>query len=418
MLKHTVLKDDKSLNGEITLAPSKSISSRMIIIQAIRRSGLDQSKLDGSEDVNVIDPSVREGETDLTTGNTGKALRFLKAFFGKNKGVWLITGSEWQRKRPVGEVVEILRKSGVNIKYVERTGFPPLRIIGKGLKGKISRIEASISSQVISASLFIAQKETPTSIEELKQQVFASSYIGITLRWLKYMGVNAAWENDESLIQHEYKDGSEMAIEADWSCASYWYEMVALAEKANITLNGLSEESIQSDAVVKELFEELGVKSRFTANGLILTKTKRKISQFDHDLSNNPDLIPTFAATCAMLKIPFRIKGVNSLRLKVNDRVESLLKVLKKLGVGASVELDGEVEILCSNGELSLPKEQTFCIPTFDDHRIALAFAPYSIVLDSVRVENPSVVSKVYPSFWDDCKKLGFVIESTYETCA
>jgi 3-phosphoshikimate 1-carboxyvinyltransferase len=411
MLTYTISKGDRNLSGGISLAPSKSISNRDIVIRALKNSKFDIKTISEKDAAKVIDQSLRKGKVALDKGNPAMAIRFLRAFLSYFQGEWIITGSEEMRKRPVGDVIDILQKEGLNIKYLERDGFPPLKIIGKGLKGSVIRVDASICSQFISASLLISQVVPSDEVVALKNRIINSPYIDQTIRLLNYLGVNTNWDKQEILVEHELNDGMEMTVEPDWVSASYWYQMAALASKAEFAINGLNPESIQSDAIIKEIFEPLGVKTINTPNGIVIKKTKRKIKSFEYDFSNNPDLVPTLVATCVGLKIPFRFYGIEILRQKDTDRVMALQTQMIKLGAKIKVEKKGESETLTFDGKAKISLRKPITFSTFGDHRIAMSLAPLSIIGLKLNIEDPRVVSKSYPCYWDDYKKNGFQIE-------
>ncbi|PKP39573.1 MAG: 3-phosphoshikimate 1-carboxyvinyltransferase [Bacteroidetes bacterium HGW-Bacteroidetes-15] len=410
MLIYTISKGDRNLSGEISLAPSKSISNRDIVIRALRNSKFDIKAISEKDAAKVIDKLLRKGKVTLDKGDPAKAIRFLRAFLTYFKGEWIITGSAEMRKRPVGDVIDILHNQGLNIKYLERDGFPALKIIGKGLKGSITRVDASICSQFISASLLISQVLPAEDVVGLKNRIINSPYIDQTIRLLNYLGVNSNWDKQEILVEHQLNDGTEMSIEPDWLSASYWYQMAALASKAEFKINGLNPESVQSDAIVKEIFEPLGVKTIITEKGVIITKAKRKIKTFEYNFSNNPDLVPTLVVTCVALKIPFRFSGIEILRHKDTDRVMALQTQMIKLGAKIKVEKKGELETLTFDGKSKISVKEPITFSTFGDHRIAMALAPLSILGLKLNLEDPRAVSKSYPCYWDDYKKLGFQI--------
>ncbi len=411
MLTNTISKKDASISGEISLAPSKNISSRNLVIQAIKNSRFDINSLSPKDAEKVIDQSVRKGKVALDKGDPAKAIRFLGAFLAYFGGEWIITGSKEMKKRPVADVIGLLSKQGHNIKYLEREGFPPLKIIGKALHGRISRIDASICSQFISASLSISQTLSHDEVVDLKNWIIDSPYISQTIRLLNYLGVNSGWNKEEMLIEYDLHDGSEMTVEADWLAASYWYQFAALSKKAELKILGLNFESVQGDAIVKEIFEPLGIKSQAIENGVLLKSVKRKLKTFEYDFSNSPDLIPTLVATCVGLKMPFRFQGVESLRLKDVDRIMVLQSQMLKLGAKLKVEKRGEFETMTFDGKASFKPKASIEFNCFSDHRIIMSLVPFSSMGLKISVDDPKVVSRSYPCFWEDVKKLGFMVE-------
>ncbi len=413
MLTYTISKKDKSLSGEVTLAPCRSISNRSLVIRAIKSSKSEIKAMSDKDAEKIIDKSVRKGKVPLDKGEPLKAIRFLRAFFSFFGGEWIITGSDEMYKRPVGDVIKILQEQGFNIKYLERSGFPPLKIIGKGFKGNITRVDASISSEFINTSLLFAQSLPKDDLIELKDSIIKSPFIFQTIRLFSYLGVNSTWERDEVLTEYELNDGSEMSVEGDWTSASYWFQMVALAKKAEIMVKGLNSESIQGDAIVKDIFTQLGVNTEVTADGLVLKKAKPKIKNLEYDFSNNPDIVPTVAVTCVALGIPFRFSGVESLRHKDSDRLMAIQTQMALLGAKVTFEKMGEFETMIFNGTAKGFGKKAPALNSFNDHRIVMALAPLSLLVPDLTIENPKVTAKSYPGYWEDMKKVGFNFEQT-----
>ncbi len=413
MLSYIISKKDRALSGEITLAPSKSINNRLLIIKAIKSAKFDIKSISEKDAAKLVDKALRKGKVSLHQGEPAKAIRFLRAFFYYFGGEWIITGSAEMKKRPIGDVIEILRNQGFNIRYLERDGFPPLKIIAKGLRGSITRIDSEICSQFITASFQISQSLPADEAIELKNWIIKSPYESQTIRVLRYLGINSDWAKEETLFEYNLNEGGELNIEADWLAASYWYQMAALSSKAKLKINGLKTDSLQSDAIVKEIFEPLGVKTTQNADGVTLTKSKRKIKFFEYDFTNNPDLVPTIVATCVALKIPFKFTGIEVLRHKDVDRVMVLQSQMSKLGAKLMVEKTGEFETFTFYGKAKLPSKGQIVFNSFGDHRIVMSLAPLSILGFEVTIDEPKVVSKSYPCYWDDYKKVNFSINQS-----
>lgn len=409
MLTYTITKADNDLSGEITLFPARTISSKVLVFKVIKHSSSDQRILPEKEEVEVMFENVPKFKKSIDKGETGAALRHLRSFFHFFKGEWMITGTDKAKDRPIESIVKILKKEGVSINFAERDGMPPFKLTGKGFKGNtILRVDSNISSKLVSASLILSPSLPNSTILEMKDRIINSSYIELTLKALQYLGINSGWKKDEMLIESEFKDGSELTIEADWSAASYWYEMAALSNKCNFTIHGLNVDSTQSDIVVKELFYQFGVKTTFIQDGVTLTKSKRTIKKFEYDFSNNPDLVPTFAVLCVILKIPFQITGLKDSDDKCSDRLVSLQTELAKLGATLTLEMKDDNCVLNFNGKIRKVSSKSISISTFEDHRMVMAFAPIAITGVPVVIENPKLTSKSYPSYWDDFKKVGF----------
>ncbi len=412
MLRYIISKADKDLIGEVSLYPAKSISNKVLIFRVIKQSSEEQKLLPAKEEAEIIYKDVPSIKRSIGKGDAAKALRHLRAFFHFFKGDWVITGSDKAKGHPIKTIIKLLQKQGISIDFIERDGLPPFKLIGKNFRGNnVLRVDSSISSQVVGVALILSPSLPDALIHEMKENIINSSYIDLTLKALQYLGINSGWEISETLIETKFKDGSELTLEADWSAASYWYEIAALSSKCNITIHGLNVESAQTDIVVKELFYQFGVKTTFIQDGVLLTKGKRTIKNFEYDFTNNPDLVPTFAVMCVVLKIPFRIRGLNELTIKCSDRVKSLQTELLKLGASLTSEVQDDNCVLCFNGKIKKDKGKSINISTFEDHRMVMAFAPIAITGIPVIIENPKLTSKSYPSYWDDYKKMGFTVD-------
>ncbi|HCT29222.1 MAG TPA: hypothetical protein DIW31_00450 [Bacteroidales bacterium] len=412
MLRYTISKVEKDLVGEVTLFPTKKISNKVLVFRVIKHPSSEQKTLPVKDEVDVMFEKAPKFQKNIDKGEAGAALRHLRSFFNFFKGDWVITGSNKAKSSPIKKVVSLLQKQGVSISFIERDGWPPFKLIGKNFRGDtILRVDSSISSQLVAAALILPPTLSDSVIHRMKENIVSSSYIELTLRALQYLGINSGWKINETLIETRFKDGSELTLESDWSTASYWYEVAALSKKCNISIHGVNVESSQCDIVTKEIFYQFGVKTTFINDGVMLTKCKRTIKNFEYDFSNSPELVPTFAVLCVMLKVPFRMFGVGSLRLKYNDRLKSLQSELLKLGAVITIETLNDNEILCFNGKTKHSSLKHINISTFDDHRIAMAFAPIAITGLPVDIENPMVTSNSYPSFWDDFRKVGFSVD-------
>ncbi|NVO10376.1 MAG: hypothetical protein HXX16_10480 [Bacteroidales bacterium] len=409
MLKYIVSKTDKDLVGEITLYPVKSISSKVLIFRVIKHSNSEQKNLPEKEDAEIIFDNVPKIKKTIEESDARKALRHLRSFFNFFKGEWIITSSDKTKDHPLERIVKLLQKQGISIDFIEREGMPPFKLIGKGFKGNtILKVDSSISRKTISASLILSPSIPNSVILEMKDIITNSSYIELTLKALQYLGINSGWNLSELLFESRFKDGSELSVEADWSAASYWYEIAALSQECNLTIRGVNVDSIQCDSVVKELFEQFGVKTTYISDGVLLTKGKMKLKLFEYDFTNIPDLVPTFAVLCVMLKVPFRMNGVKDLHIKCNDRIKSLQSELLKFGANLTIDTQNDQETLCFDGKIKKTSSKPIEISTFDDHRMVMAFAPIAVMGIPITIENPKITSKSYPSFWDDFKKTGF----------
>jgi 3-phosphoshikimate 1-carboxyvinyltransferase len=300
---------------------------------------------------------------------------FLTAYLSKIVGEWELTGSSRMKQRPIGILVDALRKLGAQIDYIENDGFPPLKITGCALNGGELELAGNISSQYISAILMIAPTVQGGLTIKLTGEVVSKPYIHLTLKLMEEFGVKCQWDGATIIVPEAAYTPVRFTVEGDWSAASYWYEMVALSTEGEITLEGLYEQSYQGDSKVAELFDNLGVKTNFKNGLTTLSKIPITAKQFDYDFSDQPDLAQTFAVTCCMLNIPFNFAGLQTLRIKESDRIYALIDELAKLGF---VLTTNGIDTLHWNGSKTTTGSEAVVIATYKDHRMAMAFAPDS----------------------------------------
>lgn len=409
-MNHLISIQDKALKGSISLPASKSISNRVLIINALSYNPYPIQNLSLSDDTQVLKDALYSNKSRFDIGHAGTAMRFLTAFLSKIVGEWEITGSERMKQRPVGILVDALIQLGARIEYLEAEGYPPLKIIGSHLQGKTLNLNGSISSQYISALLMIAPTLENGLILNLAGEVTSRSYIELTLKIMAQFGIKSTWEGSTITIPEQNYLPREYTIEADWSGASYWYQAMALAEKGELLLEKLQLESMQGDAQIAHWFEQFGVYSRQMPDGVLLTKSQVPLpDNLTLDFIENPDMAQTMACLCVAKKIPFHFYGLKTLKIKETDRVTALCNELAKFGAALTEPHDGE---LAWNGVIndSITQEKPF-IKTYHDHRMALAFAPMALANYKIEIEDPGVVTKSYPSFWDGLRNTGFTIE-------
>lgn len=412
--------------ADIALPASKSVSNRALLLQALcqekRYTIANLAVCDDTEHMEQGVAAKRAGAPLIDIGATGTAMRFLTAYLAITKGETIITGSERMKQRPIGTLVEALRKLGADITYINKEGYPPLRICGKRLQGGELEIEAGISSQYISALLMVAPCFTEGLTLHLKGDIASRTYIELTLDLMRRYGAVAEWTNGQTIRVNPgtYED-TPLSVEGDWSAASYWYELAAVAahqgHEVDILLRGLTAESQQGDRVVAEMYELLGIKTVYTEEGARLFGGNFHLSSLtsaptgvdlrfnfplEKDFTHCPDIAQTLAVTYCLLGIPFRLGGIHSLRIKETDRVAALIAELRKLGYVLRAEGD---ERLLWDGTRCTPDEHP-TIATYDDHRMAMAFAPAALCYKNLAIEHPEVVTKSYPTFWEDLKKV------------
>ncbi|MDH6356762.1 3-phosphoshikimate 1-carboxyvinyltransferase [Parabacteroides sp. PF5-9] len=404
---YRIKRPDTAIRTAIQLPSSKSISNRVLILNALSYSPYPIQRLSDSDDTTVLERALRSNDCHFDIGAAGTSMRFLTAFLAKIVGEWTITGTTRMKNRPIGTLVDALNQLGARIEYIEKEGFPPLRIFGSALHGGEITLSGGISSQYISALLMIAPYMEKGLVIHLEGNIISRPYIHQTLILMTQFGVQSVWNDRTIRIAPQTYQPIPFTVEADWSSASYWYAIMALSKQADMELSGLFKNSLQGDAKVARLFEQLGVATTYTKQGIRLKHNGMSCKKFVYHFIDEPDLAQTFAVTCALLNIPFRFSGLQSLKIKETDRVEALKNELKKLGY---ILKDSQGSILEWDGE-RCEADSNPVIATYEDHRMAMAFAPIALVRpEGIRIEHPEVVTKSYPAFWDDLKSIGFQI--------
>ena len=410
----------RQLNQTICLPASKSISNRALIIYALSGGSQMPQNLSDCDDTEVIIHALRFMPTEIDIKAAGTAMRFMTAYLSVMKGTHTLTGTERMKHRPIGILVNALKALGADIKYAGTDGYPPLQITGKTLKGGLLSIPGNVSSQYISALLMIGPMLKNGLTLQLTGDIISRPYIDLTLWTMGEFGADAEWTSADTItVKPKPYQNREYFIENDWSGASYWYEMVALSsnQDSEVKLTGLMDGSKQGDSVTRYIFSLLGVKTTFETKKegvpqtITLKQSGRCVSRLDYDFVNSPDLAQTFVVTCAAKGIPFHFKGLSTLKIKETDRIEALKKEMRKLGYVLHDVNDSE---LYWDGERCEPSMEEG-IDTYDDHRMALAFAPYALVAEGLKINNPHVVTKSYPHYWEDLKQAGFKIEMRNE---
>ena len=403
------------IRAEIHLPASKSISNRALVLHALAGGDCMPENLSDCDDTVVTIKALRDKPEVVDIMAAGTAMRFLTAYYSVTPGTRIITGTERMRHRPIGILVEALRSLGAQIDYVGEEGFPPLRITGKPLEGREITLPGNVSSQYISALLMMGGALPQGLTLHLTGHIISRPYIELTMQLMRDFGAEVSWISDDSICVKGggYQD-TPYYIESDWSAASYWYEIAALSTKAHIELPGLFANSCQGDSKGAKLFEKLGVKTEFSKGGVRLTKTAECAERLEANLVEMPDLAQTFVVTCCMKNVPFRFTGLQSLRIKETDRISALITELRKLGYVLKAEGD---EALLWEGERCIADDAPV-ISTYEDHRMAMAFAPASFIFKNLQIANPEVVSKSYPHFWEDLKAAGFNVYSSFASDA
>ena len=410
-----ILKAPENIRATVNLPASKSISNRALIIHALT-GGVLPENLSDCDDTEVIINALKNMPDTIDIKAAGTAMRFMTAFLSVTASEHTLTGTERMKQRPIKILVDALRRLGADIEYENNEGYPPLHIKGGQLEGGQLDIPGNVSSQYISALLMIGPVLKDGLELKLTGDIISRPYIDLTLCVMRDFGADVDWTAADTINVRPlpYKE-RPFFIENDWSAASYWYEMLVMTDddEAEVKLTGLTDGSRQGDSVVKYLFNMLGVKTIFDTRekGVPTTVTLKRCGgrpeRLDYDFINQPDMAQTFVVCCAVMGVPFKFTGLASLKIKETDRIEALKTELRKLGY---VINEYALGCLSWDGERCEPQTDAV-IDTYEDHRMAMAFAPVALRMPELKINNPHVVSKSYPHFWNDLKKAGFTIE-------
>ena len=390
---------------EVSLPSSKSISNRLLIAQALAEGKFELYNLSEAQDTKVLIYALNSSNQTIDIGMAGTAFRFLTAYFSLQDGVKTLTGDSRMKQRPIAILVDQLKGLGADIQYLEKKGFPPLEITGNTkLKGGRLSINAGVSSQYISALMLIAPHLSGGLQLSLEGEIVSSPYIRLTADLQQQFGLDVTWaQNVISIGEGSYSTSKSISVEADWSSAAFFYQLVALSGKS-IFITHLKEHSLQGDKACVEIFNQLGVETLFSENGAHLTASKTTVpKELKIDMTEVPDLIPSVAVTASQLLYKVTISGTKTLYIKECNRVEALKTELAKVGA-VLTELNGNsFEI---HGKRSQPNEQRIQFSTYNDHRIVMCLAPLSVV-GKIVLENEHVVSKSFPNYWKELEKFG-----------
>ena len=406
----------EKLHVTVKLPASKSISNRSLIIYALAGGRMLPHNLSDCDDTQVIIDAIRYMPEVIDIKGAGTAMRFMTAYLSVMRGRHVLTGTERMKHRPIGILVDALRQLGADIEYQGAEGFPPLVVKGQTLRGGSLEIAGNVSSQYISALLMIGPMLAEGLELKLKGEIISRPYIDLTLWMMHEFGADADWSSIDAItVKPQPYRGREYLIENDWSGASYWYEMMSLTQdrEAEVKLTGLTDGSKQGDSVVRYIFSLLGVKTIFESHddGQPQTVTLRRsnmcVPRLEYDFGNSPDLAQTVVVACCMKGVPFRFTGLSTLKIKETDRIEALKTEMRKLGYLLKSENDNC--LIWDGSRTDLQKDAA--IDTYDDHRMALAFAPASLK-QPILINNPQVVTKSYPSYWDDLALAGFEVNT------
>lgn len=399
--------------AEIQLTGSKSECNRALIIQALSQGLIKVENISNAADtvtlLNILN-NLKSNSDNIQTvdvGPAGTAMRFLTAFLANQEGSFLLTGTERMKQRPIGILAEALKTLGANISYAEKEGYPPLNIKGSlQQKATSIKIKGDISSQYISALLMLAPRLEKGLVLEIEGELTSLPYVEMTLAMLAESGISHQWEGNKIHINKQEFKATTLIVEPDWSAASYWYSIVALAKNIQIELPYLRDKSLQGDSQIQTIMAVFGLKTQKTEKGISIQKigTPKKDEQI-LDLKTCPDLAQTIIVVAAALGLEMQFTGLETLKIKETDRVAALQNELAKIGVRL-IEDNLIYSLDCS--QLHFPKKLT--VATYEDHRMAMAFAPLALLIEELEIEDYMVVEKSYPYFWKDLSKIGFEV--------
>lgn len=411
----TLRHPSRHVKGTVQLTGSKSESNRALIIQALSQGAVSVQNLSAAADTVIMTEALAQAQTSAETeqtvtldiGPAGTAMRFLTSYLNVIKGSFVLTGTERMQQRPIGILVDALKSLGAQISYTKEIGFPPLKI-GGGIqqqKQKVS-VQGNISSQYISSLLLIAASLEQGLQLEIEGELTSRPYVTMTLNMLQEAGISYRWEDNVIDIARQEFQSATIYVEPDWSAASYWYAIVALSEQGEIALPGLKAQSLQGDIAIMDIMEHFGVVSSFEEDGLHIKKSGKISDQVLFDFKTCPDLAQTIVVLAAATKRDISITGVETLKIKETDRLAALKNEIEKFG--ATIVADGETYHV-RTANVQSPKDVLF--DTYEDHRMAMAFAPLALVFDAISINDPGVVEKSYPDFWKHLQEQGFDLD-------
>ena len=385
-MNYKVYHPTKIVNCEINLPPSKSISNRLLIIKSLCEENIKIKNLSDSDDTKILVKALNSKKKIINIMHAGTSFRFLTAFLSlqQNKE-FILTGSDRIKERPIKVLVESLRKMGAKIEYLEKEGFAPLKILGTKITGGCIQIDGGISSQFITALLLIAPKLSNGIKLKIIGELVSKPYVLMTLKIMSEFGIKWSWNKNIISIKNQNYIAKNYTVEADWSCASFWLQIAALSKKCSICLSGLKKNSVQGDKKVIKIFKSLGVLSVFKKEKLNLTKKEAEPFPKEINLIDSPDLYQPIRCTLYAKNISSILSGTQTLKHKETDRINSVNEEIKKL-------------------------KSNKVIHTYNDHRMAMSFAPLSLVFEELQINNVNVVNKSYPNFWNDLIKSGFIV--------
>jgi len=416
-MNYVKFKQEKyNIGGTVSLPPSKSESNRVLMIKAISGRNFTVHNLSDADDtallihlLNQIDKRTDFNDTVIVdAGAAGTVMRFLMPYLSVKKGKWLLTGDERMLERPIGPLVHGLKQLGAEINYFGKNGYPPVIIEGSIMDNHSVQIDSSLSSQFVSALLMIA----PTLKNGLKiyltNELVSLPFIEMTLKIMKYFGIQYICDKNSFTVHSQFYQPKDYVVNLDWSAASIFYEIVALSETGSaIFLNGLKKTGMQGDEMIAKIYEKFGVETRILDKGISIVKCRPHMDELSFDFRNYPDIAPGIIVSCAALGVKANFSGIKNLAIKESNRILALRTELEK--IDCNVIIYGNDNLMVNEKVSLLSKE--IIINTYNDHRIAMAFAPLAMLNSNIIIENPEVVTKSYKYFWENLKKAGFIFD-------
>lgn len=419
-MSFTISKSDRNIKGVIKLDGSKSISNRVLIIRALCGENFEIENLSTSDDSKAMLKALQQAQGTSATidvGAAGTTMRFLTAYLANKSGEWILTGSERMKQRPIGVLVDALRTLGADIEYLENDGYPPLKVVGKKMEGGKVEINAGVSSQYLSALLMIAPVLQRGLELQLKGDLVSKPYLTMTLNIMNNFEVQSEWVDEQTVfVASQNYQAKPFFVESDWSAASYHYALAAFGEEVDLSLEGLLEESLQGDSVLPEMMQAFGVETTYGDKVVHLIKKKSELTFFEYDFVECPDIAQTLAVVCGGLEVEGSFSGLVTLSIKETDRTAALQEELAKFDILFQQKQADEWGLTFPENSASSPSisEELIEVKTYHDHRMAMAFAPLAMMRSAFVIEDPMVVTKSYPTFWEDLKDLGFEVSELY----
>lgn len=392
------------IKGEINLPSSKSLSNRALIIRALNSENFKIHNLSEANDTILLKNALNTKNGEINVEDAGTAFRFLTSYLSVTKGSFILTGSNRMKQRPIGDLVDALRKLGAKIEYLENENKPPLKITGSEIEGGKVSVKGSTSSQFISSLLMIAPTLKNGLHLTIENEIVSKPYIEMTLKMLQFFSIDYKWENNVIEIKKQKFEARDLTIESDWSAVGFWFEIISVCRKGKVKLNGLLQNSWQGDKQTPNFFNDLNISSYFENKSLVVERTEKKIGEsVTTDLIDLPDLSLSLICSYAFNNKTYKFTGLQTLKNKESDRLHCLATELKKYGV------------ICSLSQSTLiiesfnRKNDNLNFKTYNDHRIAMALAPLALK-EKIIIRDVGVVKKSYPNFWNDLRSVGFII--------